>query len=341
MQSTIDINLAGDEELLTQLFSFTPEKSAAGLTTLETFIGHFINQTLQRDGLFGAWAKVWSINGSYNLKISSPHHDLSQYGKSIPDFIEAGKLALQIVQQNQAQLDQVIKSTGKGMQFILPWGLALAKVKSVQMLHFPPIEAYIYSDYIFSPTNRRWENLLGYNGLDSQDFPKMESIVDCVPIGAPGGDTQGIAPFNQIFAPYIKKMLQARLTSDGYKTQPVVACGSPVHDLLQVMFSDQIKCKPNTLDVLKIKLYDDDTITPFIIANHPSQYLYYTDKPFSEEKKNILMQDLIATGWQARMAENFNGTSEEVLEALKTYWTDHPDFQKIMDQEDRAYNFNQ
>lgn len=341
MQNTIDINLDGDEEFLSQLFSFTPEKSDSGLTNLETFIGHFINQTLQRDGLYGAWAKVWKIDNCYNLKISSPHHDLSRYSKSIPDFINAGKLALDIIQQNQEKLDDVIKCTGKPMQFILPWGLSLTKVKSVQMLHFPPIEAFIYSDYIFSPTNRRWENLLGYNGADPADFPKMESIVDCVPIGAPGGDTQGIAPFNQTFAPYIKKMLQARLTSDGYQTQPVIACGSPVHDLLQVMFPDQILDKPKTLDVLKIKLYEDDTITPFMIANHPSQYLYFTDKPFSEEKKNVLMQDLIATGWQARMTENFNGTSEEILDALKIFWADNPDFQKIMDQEDRAYNFNQ
>lgn len=169
---------------------------------------------------------------------------------------------------------------------------------------------------------------MGYNGLDPIDFPKFESIVDCVPIGAPGGDTQGITPFNQTFGPYIKKMLQARLTSNGFQTQPVIACGSPVHDLLQAMFPDQITCKPKTLDILKIKLYDDGTITPFLIANHPSQYLYFTDKPFSEEKKNVLMQDLIATGWQSRMSENFNGTSEEILEDLKTFWTNHPDFEK-------------
>ncbi|SEG45736.1 hypothetical protein [Algoriphagus boritolerans] len=339
MQNTIDISLEGDEKFLAQLFSFTSEKSASGLTNLETFIGHFVNQTLQRDGLFGAWAKVWKIDTGYNLKISSPHHDLSRYSTAIPEFIAAGGLALEILQQNQEKLDEVIKSTGKPMQFILPWGLALGKVKSVQMLHFPPIEAFIYSDYIFSPTNRRWENLLGYNGLDPIDFPKFESIVDCVPIGAPGGDTQGITPFNQTFGPYIKKMLQARLTSNGFQTQPVIACGSPVHDLLQAMFPDQITCKPKTLDILKIKLYDDGTITPFLIANHPSQYLYFTDKPFSEEKKNVLMQDLIATGWQSRMSENFNGTSEEILEDLKTFWTNHPDFEKIMAQEDLAYNF--
>lgn len=341
MENTIDIGLNFSEEFLSQLFSFTPEKSANGMTSLETYIGHFINQTLQRDGLFGAWAKVWKIGDSYNLKISSPHHDLSQYRQCIPDFIEAGTLALEILQQNQEKLDQLIKTTGKGMQFMLPWGLSLAKVKSVQMLHFPPIEAFIYSDYIFSPTNRRWENLLGYNDFNPADFPKFESIVDCVPIGAPGGDMQGIEPFNDTFAPYVKKMLQARLTSDGYHTQPVVACGSPVHDLLQKLFPDQIPEKPKTLSVLKLKLYDDDTITPFLIANHPSQYLYYTNKPYSDEKREILMQDLIATGWQARMTENFNGRSEEILESLNVFWTDNPDFQRIMDQEDKAYNFNQ
>ncbi|WP_332914158.1 hypothetical protein [Algoriphagus boritolerans] len=149
MQNTIDISLEGDEKFLAQLFSFTSEKSASGLTNLETFIGHFVNQTLQRDGLFGAWAKVWKIDTGYNLKISSPHHDLSRYSTAIPEFIAAGGLALEILQQNQEKLDEVIKSTGKPMQFILPWGLALGKVKSVQMLHFPPIEAFIYSDYIF------------------------------------------------------------------------------------------------------------------------------------------------------------------------------------------------
>jgi len=340
MKNSVDLTLSCTKDDLAEIFSFTAEKCIAGLTNLETFIGHAFNLTLQRDGFFGAWAKVWQKDGTYNLKLSSPHHDLSAYETKVPDFISAAQTALEIKRDKQSMIDSVIKSTGKEMRFILPFGTAMASTRSVQFLHFPPIETYDYTDYLFSPTNRRWENLLGYNGVHGTNFSVLESVVDCVPLGAPGGDADGINPFNDTFTDYVKVMLQARLRTYKKTTVPLVAHGSPVHDWLKKNYAVQIDGYFDTLKIAEIHFFDDDTKTPVLAANHPSEYLYYADKPYSQAKEKLLTQDLISAGWQARMSKHPNDCPFKVLDSLTAYWTANPRLTEIMNQEDQAYNFN-
>lgn len=340
MKNSIDIQLTGSTIDLSAIFSFTSEKSLNGLTNLETYIGHAFNLTLQRDGIFGGWAKVWQHDGLYNLKISSPHHDLSAYEEKINDFLAAAREALCLLKANQSKIDQLIKSTGKQMRFILPFGTAMASTRAVQLLHFPPIESYDYTDYLFSPTNRRWENLLGYNGVKGDNFSELESIVDCVPLGAPGGDNEGINPFNDLFSPYVKMMLQARLRTFKKITVPLIAYGSPVHYWLAKNFADQVKEVLTNMTFLEIDFFGDGTLTPVLCAHHPSEYLYYSDKPNTAEKTQILTEDLIAAGWQARMAQHPDEPGKKVLDSLMAYWKENPKIPQIMMQEDQAYNFN-
>jgi hypothetical protein len=341
MNNSIDISLEGTEEQLSRLFSYTDDRKNSGLTTLATYIGHFFNKTLLRDGFYGAWAQVWwdQEKGTYNLKLSSPHHDLSLYQQLIPAFLDAGKTGVEIFQEIQPNIQEVISATKKEMRFLLPYGLAMANAKSIQLLHFPPLETFVYLDYLFSPSNRRWENLLGYNNYKDVNFPELESIVDCVPLAAPGADNVGIDPFNYTFTPYVKKMLRARLIPDGNSTQPVVACGGPVHEWLQNAFPDQIQGDLQTLSLVELRLFDNDVKTPVLCANHPSLYLYYTRQEYSEKKKEILVQDLIATGWQATMAFGTEKSAQEVLNAQKDYWYNSPDVKHIMDQEDLEFNY--
>ena len=59
-------------------------------------MAHVFNQTLVRDQIYGAWAKVLLKEDKYVLKIYSPHHDLSEYKDLIGGYMKAGKMALSI-----------------------------------------------------------------------------------------------------------------------------------------------------------------------------------------------------------------------------------------------------
>lgn len=339
MNNCVEIILDGTEEQLSTLFSYSKQTRDSGLTSLEDYIAHTFNQTLVRDKFYGAWALVLSQDNKYVLKMSSPHHNLNLYKYIIPAYLKAGKIALSIYNEN---IEKIEKAGNNKMKFLLPFGLSMIQTKSVQLLHFPPLETFVYQDYLYSPTNRRWENLLGANNLKPSQFPQLESIVDCVPLAAPGDDSKGIAPFNNAFTPYVKEMLKARLRHLGPAT-PVVAYGGPVREWLEQSFPKEITGKLKPLSLIHLRLLDHDVTTPVLCANHPSMYLYYTDdnkKADYNIKKEIMTQDLIAAGWQAEMAHSNKDDAQHVLQSIIDYWTDNPRVLDIMDQEDTAYGYN-
>ncbi|HLF63526.1 MAG TPA: hypothetical protein VI603_07230 [Saprospiraceae bacterium] len=340
----VKIPIDGTAKQLSKLFSYGIETQKSDLTSLEEYIAHTFNQTLVRDHFYGAWAEVLKDKGKYILKMYSPHHDLSIYERLIPAYLEAGRVALSLFEDNRKNVRKYGK---KQMRFSLPFGLCMAKAKSVQLLHFPPLETFVYQDYLYSPTNRRWENLIAYNEVAAVNFAEMESIVDCVPIAAPGGDSEGISHFNETFTPYVMKMLQARLDPSGKTTQPVVAYGEPVRAWLEKTFSGQIRTqikdgRLQTLSLIELRLFNSGVTTPVLCANHPSKYLYYTDDTdpaHFDEKKDIMTQDLIAAGWQAKMAYQPKGSPHKVLQHLQKHWTNNPQVLKIITQEDQAYGY--
>lgn len=329
----IEFVLDGDESSLSDLFSYYKDLSSSGLTYLENYIAQAFNTTLARDGFYGAWAEVLkNEKGQYVLTMSSPLHDLSVYKDMIPDFLEAGKTGLSIFRQLPPPQGKPVP-----MQFILPTGLSMAKTRSVQLLHFPPLDALVYHDYLYSPTNRRWENLLGYNNMGHLATQDLEVIVDCVPIAAPGDAMDQIAQYNNSFTVYVKQMLHARMKH--HPKIPVMAYGGPVMAWLAANFQDQIKVKLEPLVLLELQLLDKGPKTRVLCANHPSKFLFSMDDPkvTPEEMKTMMVQDLIAAGWQAGMCVEPESNPHELLAELTKHWTNNPGVDAIVKQEIEQY----
>lgn len=298
---------------------------------LEDAITFVFSQTLQRDRFFGSWAQAYrNGNGEYRLKVTSPCDDVSAYEILIPQYIAAGRQAL------ASYYDKIPARARTGWEFLLPFGLSMANVKSIQLLHFPPLETFTYKDYLYSPTNRRWECLLAQNGFDGNHNTAVERIVDVAPIAAPGGAGSELTDYNQDFIPYAKAQLRNFLkplpTTGGELTQPIVAYGGPVHDWLKEAF--HLARTPAVLDIVELSILEGSQGQPaprtwVLCANHPSEYLYDTDLPLSDAFKpngdypppiTVMCQDLIAAGWQAHMADHPDDDPHRVLAALEDRW---------------------
>lgn len=295
---------------------------------------------------------------------------MSRYEGLITSYLTAGRLALDIYNQKGVQ--------GPGFQFLLPFGLALANVRSVQLLHYPPTETFSYLDYLYSPTNIRWECLLVENGFGANDLAAVERILDVVPIAADGGDSSGIDPYNGAFVPYGKAQLQNFLGApvDGF-TAPVVGYGGPVRDWLWSAYPDQIaKQLPasgtkNPLRPLSVVVLDivDGAKTPVLCANHPSEYLYFTSvktgvvtnivqamgpPPASTlatrgdsapgqasfpQPLTVMRQDLVAAGWQCAMSKAWNSDPAETLAEMNDRWKSDAAVTAIMEDQNAEFGY--
>lgn len=337
MTNTVEIKLGPWDEMA-DLFSW----DASSGVDVRDLIAHGINQTMQRDGLVGSWADVYRDTGdTLSVKISAPFEAVQAYAKIIPAFIAAARIGYAAYMQHRATILQ-----GK-LIFYLPVGLPMLKTKSIQLLHYPPYEARTYSDYLYSPTNRRWESLLGYNDYDPAGVTLLERICDAVPLAGPGSDATVINEVEQYFIPYGKTMLAALLDQSGARTQPVVAYGGPAHEWLRSAFPTQVKQMPKLFTVLQLRVGQGKAVTPILCANHPSEFLFFDEphykngdspatlatstgpgatkpkgKPIDPKRWafDIMMQDLIAARWQAQMAEHRDADPVNVLEEAKAHW---------------------
>lgn len=354
--TSVDIGL-GYEQEIAGLFQFG--ENGPSLIDAITFV---FSQTLQRDMFFGSWAQAYrNGNGEYRLKITSPNKDVSPYQELVPKYIDAGKQAIASYYEN------VPYSVRKDWEFLLPFGLAMANIKSIQLLHFPPLETFTYKDYLYSPTNRRWECLLAQNSFNGVNNTPVERIIDVAPIAAPGGAGKELTDYNQDFIPYVKAQLNNFLrpleATNNELTQPVVAYGGPVHEWLQQAFS--LKTTPQTLDIIKLAVLDSKVTgsapsTWVLCANHPSEYLYDTDIPLKDANKpngeypapiEVMCQDLIAAGWQAHMSENPGDDPYKTLTMMENRWGWDPktnkvktdkidDLLAIMKEQNQAFNLD-
>ncbi len=308
----------GTVEEVTNLFSYRADTGVE----LEDWVGHWLNQTVLRDGFAGAWTDVGtSKDGLVRAKLTAPlpDEDVSAYGARIEGFLGAGRLAWKTYLANQAAIEKA------GFRFLLPQGLALARFRSIQLLHFPPLETFSYVDYLYSPTNRRWESLLLYQRYPAADLSLAERIVDAVPLAAPGGASKEIAPFDETFRDYGKAMLAAMLAGDGASTVPVVAYGSPVRTWLADAYPDQLKGqKLDVLTLVSLRLTASEAKTPVLCANHPSEFLYFSDNTPAQNRE-IMRQDLIAARWQATMATRADHDPAGALRDAKRYWDSRPE----------------
>ncbi len=322
----------GTEGQLDPLFAYRPKG-----VTLADGIAHSINQTLLRDLFDGAWAQVWvdKVSGSYQVKITSPATaaDITRYATQIPAFIEAVGAAYAIYQAHASTLPSDVR-------FLPPFGLAMLRTKSIQLLHYPPLETLDYIDYLYSPTNRRWENLLACCGYPGAENTLVETIVDAVPIGADGGaaGAAAIASLNNSFTDYHTRMLNVIVvpSPSGKSTQPIVAYGGPVLEFLETNFGQS---HLQVLSLISLQLLRNGPPTPVLCANHPSRFFYY--KPGQEDAfRTILKQDLIAAGWQAEMARDPDADPVQALSAITAYWTAHTTaLQEIFDQQVTEFEY--
>ncbi|MBB5321954.1 alkaline phosphatase family protein [Marinobacter oulmenensis] len=323
-RTSVDIPLGYHHEI-EALFRFGDDSPR-----LEDAITFVFSQTLQRDLYYGSWAQAYrNGNGQYRLKITSPCDDVSAYETLVPGYIAAGREAL-------GNYYDIPYDARKDWEFLLPFGLAMANVKSIQLLHFPPLETFTYKNYLYSPTNRRWECLLAQNGFNGTDNTTVERIVDVAPIAAPGGAGEALTDYNEDFIPYAKAQLRNYLRplpeTGGNLTQPMVAYGEPVHKWLAQAF--KLAQTPDTLDIVELTVLEDSAHEPapktwVLCANHPSEYLYDTDLPLSDACKpngdypppiHVICQDLIAAGWQAHMSAHPSDDPHKVLADLETQW---------------------
>jgi hypothetical protein len=338
---------------MADLFSW----DASSGVDLRDLIAHGINQTLERDGFIGSWADVFNAAGdTVSVKISAPFGDVSRYGKIIPAFISAARIGFAAYSEHRAE---ILK--GK-LIFYLPVGMPMLKTKSVQLLHYPPYEARTYSDYLYSPTNRRWESLLGYNDYELSGVTLLERICDAVPLAGPGSDATVINQVEPYFYPYGKAMLGALLDQSGARTQPVVAYGGPAHDWLRAAFPTQVKRTPKLFSVLELRVGSGKAVTPVLCANHPSEFLFFDEPHYKPDTKSapngngekykgkpinpkrwafdIMIEDLIAARWQAKMAEQWDADPVKTLTEAKAYWHDnHKRVEEIVAAQEEEFGF--
>lgn len=316
----------GQASLLRETFSFSPgvTPTMTSPSVLKDAIEHAVNQTLLRDMYFGAWACVsvphfykWSDDDEYSIRITSPDQDVSPFQKTLPAFLNAIAQGLQIYKSVEGKLqdrcDKLLhppadpkskfppKVPTEGQlrhYFLPPFGLSMVQSDSIQLLHYPPLETLTYMDYLYSPTNRRWENLLGYNGFPGMLNTRVETIVDIAPIAADGGKPGGqlIQDVLADFQPYVLSMLQALLrpSPSGRTTQPIVAYGGPVGEWLYRVFEQDLVAqnvrfvedfdwdtkvaskRPDVCQLFTLRFFGDKgPATPVFTANHPIKFNYY------------------------------------------------------------------
>ena len=358
----------GTASQLQQVYSFAPGVKEKKPASLKDAIEHSINQTLLREGFYSAWAVVmhksrwtWDDDDVYTVKITSPHHGVSGFKKTLTKFINAIRGGYQIYQEQQPALeaqrkklveeahaanpdsDHPLTEADYACYFLPPFGLSMVATDCIQLLHYPPDSTLTYMDYLYSPTNRRWESLLGYNDYPGEKNTRVETIVDIAPIAASGGSRGGklIEPLleKDVFAPYAKAMLQALLreSKDGKSTQPIVAYGGPVGEWLQKNYGKDLAAqgvemardddgnplRPEVCQAFVLHFFGDDGPgTPVLCANHPIKFNYYDKdlghaqhqpeadreaaiKAADKVAADVLSQDLICAGWQARMAQGW------------------------------------
>jgi hypothetical protein len=379
----------GTAAQLLPVFSFAPGVADKNPALLKDAIEHSINQTLLRDRFYSAWGVVmhksrytWDDDDVFTVKVTSPHHDVSGFQRTLGKFINAIRLGHQIYQQQQPALeaqrkklvaqahaanpdsDHPLTKADFACYFLPPFGLSMVATDCIQLLHYPPDSTLTYMDYLYSPTNRRWESLLGYNNYPGEKNTLVETIVDIAPIAASGGSRGGqlIQPLleKDVFAPYAKAMLQAllRTSKDGKSTQPIVAYGGPVGAWLQKNYAEKLAAqgvaitsdddgnlRPEVCEAFVLHfLGEDGPGTPVICANHPIKFNYY-DKDLGSAQKltgadreaaikaadkaagDVLSQDLICAGWQARMAQGWYTNTDpdfykNVRKTMFAQWSD-------------------
>lgn len=302
----------GDSASLAPLYAFPNPDTTL---TLAGTIEHYLGQTVERDLVPGASVVVLDSAGTYTALFIGASGQLTEYGTAVKRFHDNGRLALAIA-------DSIRRAGGWGDEwtFFLPVGLAMINQVSVQQLHFPPTAALDRHDYLNDSTSVRWGKLLAANGVDTTLLTLYERIVDADPIatgGAAGGDLPIYA-----FAEYVDRQLELFVGADPDTTltRPVVVYGGDARDLIDSLYGIHL-----TVDsAVHVEVLETHR-TPMIGANHPSYIMFFdtATTPYST-LDSVMIQDVTAACWQARLSADWNLPPQETADACREDWSDRP-----------------
>lgn len=326
---------------LATLFSF-PNIPGSSESLSDTIL-HWLNQSLERDGLIaqGAVASVQTDSVNYTVYLRGPapvSNALLAYTKRVPQFLQNSALALvdmgTILETNPSIWDP----QKNGWRLMFPMGLPLINQRSAQLFHYPPMNLLNPSrDYLDDAVPTRWAELLQANGMTSMsDIVLMERLIDCAPIAA--GDDQGTY-ISQVLTPtdYFKDyqlaqfalMLTPSAANPAY-TIPLIVCGGPPRAVFGSLFSVTLGVN----QAMGVTIVPGMT-TPVLGANHP-YYFYAQAQGFDTVGDGtmiaancpsagaIMIQDLIAARWQMMMASDPSQNPQTVLAACTAYWNTPP-----------------
>ena len=264
----------------------------------------YLEQSLKRDRVSYTSVQVDTARDSsgrdvYRIRIDSPDPMAAHYAKIHPRWLGnavAGRALSGIRECKDIGSDCWNPLQGvpdSKWEFFLPLGLPMVSQRAIMLLHYPPYVSLQEHDYLENETLWRWERLLRSAGVAEGEESLYETIVDIIPIAAPGSGQSAYLPtlMATYFFDYAKKdrayvsamlklLADPPTNSSKRNTRPVVVFGreatsywlAKYHDVLALGKHPQLK----VLDVGSVKLdRASDKSTPFMIANHPIAAVYY------------------------------------------------------------------
>lgn len=283
-----------------RLFSHPPNAHEIPfiVQSLAKTIRRYIGSSLERDGLDPSALHVGIQRGRVRLELDTA--DSAAYLEAIVGLLDAGRLGLKASEALHAR-----KEWRYNWRFFLPLGLPLRQHRSVELLHFPP--DYVLEevqDYLAAYTTRRWARLLELNGVPRRETVLYQSIVDIAPISAPADEGQRLERIHGSYDAYVFALLRQWLPGP-HGPRPLVAFGVPARRWIRSALGVEVK----VLAAQDVEV-EAGLRVPVLGANHPS-FIYnltLADDPATPEDERlakameITRQDLVAAGWQVRMA---------------------------------------
>lgn len=251
--------------------------------TLAASIAHYVQQSLDRDGLT-AQASATVAAGVATVTIASS--DAAALAKAQGYF----PMLSALVDQNHAELgwqgtQQCQQTAGcwnpspgsAPWAFYLPLGLPLVNQQAVMFLNYPPSDSLCSADYLSNFTMARWTQVLTRVGVPNPVL--FETIVDLNPIAAPGsGQSTPIANasanFSQGQPNYDLSMLNLLLNPSGgasaASTLPLQVAGGPSRAAWSAIIGQSV----NVGEVGVYQPAAGQPAIPWVATNHPDVTTY-------------------------------------------------------------------
>ncbi|MFB4394549.1 MULTISPECIES: hypothetical protein [unclassified Pseudomonas] len=308
----------GDAQRVTRLFAYPNNCSVICFRdwTLEQTVEHYLTQSVRRDGYADAQVHVRRDNDKLHAEITQVP---ASYAEPLRKLLDSGELAY----QGASQLNKDGKWAYDWYLF-LPLGMALENRRSIELLHFPPDYSLTQAqDYLRSNTTDRWAQLLTFNGVDANQTPAYQTIVDIAPIAAPASAGKDLEGTYSYFSDYQVRMVKEMTLRSAGKPLPMVAFGAPVRSWIQQQYGPKV----DVLGLVSISPEAGQQV-PVLGSNHPSAIWYAADKSSyggDQDKADaaglkMMGQDLTAACWQAGMGKNPQADAKLTLDACSTKW---------------------